>query len=233
MMNPLKKTILSLFFLAVFLLLTTICVGQGDNIEIDRPIDDIHQSSSVDRKWGFKGYSGGMFLQMGYVKSPEFNVYNFAGDAIPVRVEGMSTGIGGKLGFFINQYMRVGIEGYATTTRYGEFHSSYKVGWGGALVEFVYPTKHVMPFVGITLGGGSVSHMILLEKNNDDFDADQIVYKEQGIFVINPAIGIEYFVSRRISLIFKVDYMISGSKQRLDFATGPRAYIGVHFYRRK
>lgn len=186
-----------------------------------------------DKKWGFKGYSGGMFYHLGYVRSNEFMVYNLAGEAIPTRIEGMTSGIGGKLGFFLNKYVRAGIEGYSTTTRYGEFRNSYKVGWGGLVMEFVYPTKRVMPFIGLTLGGGKMKNMILLAKDNNDYHADEIIYKEDGLFIINPAIGIEYFVSKRISLIFKVDYMISGSKDKFDFATGPRAYIGVHFYRKK
>lgn len=221
-----------LLLVALLFLFTNQFFGNTTN---NKDVRDVYSDEmrTDGKRWGFKGYSGGMFYHLGYVRSNEFMVYNLAGQAIPTRIEGMTSGIGGKLGFFINKYVRTGIEGYATTTRYGEFRNSYKVGWGGLVMEFVYPTKRVMPFIGLTVGGGKMTNMILLANDNNDYHADEIVYKEDALFVINPAIGIEYFVSKRISLIFKVDYMLSGSKDKFDFASGPRAYIGVHFYRKK
>jgi len=44
---------------------------------------------------------------------------------------------------------------------------------------------------------------------------------------------VEFFASSRISLIFKMDYMLNIDKKDLIYPQGVRFYLGVHFYQKK
>ncbi|MCL2435272.1 MAG: hypothetical protein FWD09_03915 [Lentimicrobiaceae bacterium] len=184
-------------------------------------------------KWGYKGYSGGMFIHTGYVQSKSFMVYDLQCNAIEQQIKGATFGIGGKMSIYLNRYFRVGGEGYFSTCKYGAYKNICRIGWGGLTFDVLYPVKKWAPFIGVTLGGGSATHLIFIEKPQNDQWAESVVYFRNPLYIVNPVIGVEFFTSSRISLLFKMDYMLNIFKTDHPYPQGVRFYLGMHFYQKK
>jgi len=191
------------------------------------------QETPVQKKWGYKGYSGGMFVHTGYVKSGVFKVFDLQGNEIEKQIKGGTFGLGGKMSVFLNKHFKVGVEGYFSSCRYGINNNSCRIGWGGVTFDVIYPVKKWSPFLGITVGGGSSTNLIFIEKHNNNKNATPVVHYKVPLCIINPAVGVEFFASNRISLLFKMDYMLNVYKSNSAYPHGPRFYLGVHFYHKK
>jgi len=191
------------------------------------------QDTIVSQKWGYKGYSGGMFVHFGYVQSKVFTISGLQCNEIEQQIKGLTFGLGGKMSIYLNRHFRVGGEGYFTTCQYGEYKNSCRIGWGGLTFDLLYPVKKWAPFVGITLGGGTVTHLIFTERQQNNQDITPVIHFSNPLSIINPAVGIEFFASSRISLLFKMDYLINLYKENPYYPQGVRFYLGVHFYRKK
>jgi hypothetical protein len=191
------------------------------------------QDDKPQKKWGYKGYSGGMFVHTGYVQSKQFAVFDLNNNEIKQHIKGTTFGLGGKMNIYLNRYIRVGGEGYFSTCKYGTFKNSCRIGWGGFTFDVLYPVKKWAPFVGITFGGGSANHLIFISQPQNISKAVPIVYFSNPLYIINPAIGVEFFSSSRISLIYKMDYMLNVYKTILSYPQGVRFYLGVHFNQKK
>jgi hypothetical protein len=209
-----KKTIITLFLVLI-------------------PIFIFSQDKNEAKKWGYKGYSGGMFVHTGYVQSKHFTVFDFYGNAIEKQIKGATFGLGGKMNIYLNRYFRVGGEGYFSTCKYGKNKSSCRIGWGGVTFDLLYPVKKWAPFLGITLGGGSATHLIFIEKQQNNIEAIPVAHFSNPLYIVNPAIGVEFFASSRISLLFKMDYIVNVYKIVPYYPQGVRFYLGVHFYQKK
>jgi len=191
------------------------------------------QETIGSKKWGYKGYSGGMFVHTGYVQSGVFKVVDFQGNEIEKQIKGATFGLGGKMSVFLNKHFRVGAEGYFSSCKYGANKNSCRIGWGGVTFDLLYPVKKWSPFLGITVGGGSSTNLIFIEKHNNNKNATPVVHYKIPLCIINPAVGVEFFASNRISLLFKIDYMLNVYKPNSAYPHGPRFYLGVHFYHKK
>lgn len=167
------------------------------------------------------GYSGGMMLHTGYLKS---GVVNFPGAdgavAASMRMEGMTIGIGGAARVHFGKHLRVGAEGYASDLYYGVNHSYEVVGWGGLLADCAWPVKRWTPFAGATIGGGAVKNVTALEITT---------YHHYSFFTIVPFAGVEYALSKTLHLAAKIDYMFNVSNPQADYAKGVRIYFGLMF----
>ena len=190
------------------------------------PIFLFAQSSA----WGYKGYSGGMFVHTGYVQSKSFSVYDEKDNEIKTQIKGATFGLGGKMSVYLNTYFRLGGEGYFSSCQYGATKNSCRIGWGGVHFDGVFPVKKWAPFAGITIGGGNITHFICIEKPQNNKKAFSTVFFKNPLCIINPAIGADFYVSNRISLLFKIDYMFSIYKPEPSYPQGFRFYFGVHFY---
>jgi len=191
------------------------------------------QDIITTKKWGYKGYSGGMFVHLGYVQSKHFTVFDLQNNEIEEQIKGITFGLGGKVNIYLNRYFRVGSEGYFTSCKYGAYKNSCRIGWGGVTFDLLYPVKKWMPFVGITIGGGSATNFIFIEKQQNNNEAAPIVHFTKPLYIINPAIGVEFFTSSRISLLFKMDYMLNVYKRHPSYPQGLRFYLGMHFNNKK
>ena len=201
------------------------------------------QDTEVDRNWGFKGYSGGMFVHTGYIQSKLFTVNDLQNNSIDLRIKNFTFGLGGKISIYLNRYFRIGGEGYFSTCKYrvhpSTIKSSCRIGWGGLTFDILYPVKKWAPFVGVTIGGGSATNLIFTQVKYNNYEAAPVVYFTYPLCIINPTLGIEYFVSNRISLLFKMDYMLNVYQTKLLFLSqntyphGVRFYLGIHFYHKK
>ncbi len=88
-----------------------------------------------------KLFTGGMYPNIGYIS----NDRDFA------HVDGITTGISGKLAFYITNYFRFGTEGYATTYNYPDEKGFYKLGWGGAVMEYYFEVNSFGIAAGATV----------------------------------------------------------------------------------
>jgi hypothetical protein len=191
--------------------------------------------------FAYNGYQGGMMFNIGYVQSRNFQFTDLnqhpLGD--PMQLKGASMGIGGALRVGFGKYLRVGIEGYVSTHKYGPNASSAKVGWGGFLLDSHWHIKRWTIFTGGVIGGGSYTHTTLINHDNsitnypNDFVVENqyVSYRHYPFLVLNPFVGCEYSLTKRISAVAKIDYMLNATNWADDFATGPRFFIGFMFGR--
>jgi len=191
------------------------------------------QVEATHNNWGYKGYAGGMFVHTGYVQSKKFTVLDLQCNEIEQQIKGATFGMGGKMSIALHRFFRVGGEGYFSSCKYGAYKSSCRIAWGGVTFDFTYPVKKWMPFVGVTFGSGSATNLIFIEKQQNNAIATSVVHFSNTLCIINPAIGIEFLASTRISFLFKMDYLLNVYKRVDSYPHGLRFYLGVHFYQKK
>ena len=167
-------------------------------------------------------FRGGMFLHTGLV-------VNQLDDP---TVNGLVTGIGGKITFRMGEHFRLGTEGYVSTFGYGENEGQYKLGWGGILTEYQFNDNRLAPVIGATFGGGKVHDLYMLSGDFHDNIADQAIYKVYTSFVVTPHFSLEYKMTESLNLVGKIDYVFyPGIDYPTYVAKGPRLYFGVLFMR--
>lgn len=181
----------------------------------------------------YRGFSGGMMVHSGYLQSNSFDLQTIQGNYITSsKVEGMPFGIGGAARLHFGKHLRVGGEGYVSNLRYGVKGTTSSLSWGGVLADCVWPLGRWWPFAGLTVGGGAVEHIILQDEPAVDFAAESnAAYREYTFMALAPMVGIEYALSEKIHLTFKMDYVINLSNSQADFPSGPRFFLGFMFYR--
>jgi hypothetical protein len=192
------------------------------------------------RSMAYSGYQGGMMFNVGYVESRDFQFQNNSGLPLgePSRLSGASMGLGGALRVGFGKYLRVGIEGYVSTLKYQPQGSSAKIGWGGLLLDSHWHIKKFTIFTGGVIGGGSYTHITMIDKmgansvENDYIVENQYVsYRHYPFLAIVPFVGMEYSLTKRISMVAKIDYMLNVTNWADDYAAGPRFFIGFMFGR--
>jgi hypothetical protein len=192
------------------------------------------------RSMAYSGYQGGMMFNVGYVESRDFQFQNNSGLPLgePSRLSGASMGLGGALRVGFGKYLRVGIEGYVSTLKYQPQGSSAKIGWGGLLLDSHWHIKKFTIFTGGVIGGGSYTHITMIDKmgvnsvENDYIVENQYIsYRHYPFLAIVPFVGMEYSLTKRISMVAKIDYMLNVTHWADDYAAGPRFFIGFMFGR--
>lgn len=187
----------------------------------------------------YNGYQGGMMFNVGYVQSREFQFQDNNG--LPLgesnRLSGASMGLGGALRVGFGKYLRVGIEGYVSTLKYQPKGSSAKIGWGGLLLDSHWHIKKFTIFTGGVIGGGSYTHIAMIDKGENTTENDYVVenqyvsYRHYPFLAIVPFVGMEYSITKRISVVAKIDYMLNATNWADDYAAGPRFFVGFMFGR--
>ena len=169
----------------------------------------------------FRGYEGGMMLHSGYIE----------GDITPLayHAKGITKGIGGAIRFKLGNHLRVGTEGYTSSMKLLRNGSYVKTSWGGLLADFTCTWGRFAPYLGITVGGGTTTDLIMFAGDNSDWGHEEEAYYHKSPFIaIAPFMGCDYIVNDKIRLTFKVDY-VNGIGNELYLPMGPRAYIGFMF----
>lgn len=182
----------------------------------------------------YNGYSGGMMVNIGYVKSKEFTLIQADGsNSQTLKASGVPLGIGGAIRIKFGNHLRFGTEGYVSTLHYGDYNSSASVGWGGASVDYSWEIKRWTMYVGSVFGGGTYKHLSLLGSTPDDFliEDSTTSYRKYGFAVVDPYIGAEYALTPRIHVTFKADYLVNVSNCQDDFISGFRLFVGFMFCR--
>lgn len=181
-------------------------------------------ASSLDLR--YRGFSGGMMLHTGWISRGHIGV----GGATQ-RIAGLPTGIGGALRLHLGDHLRVGTEGYTSGVSYGEWDSSLTIGWGGLLVDWYWQLGQWAPYVGGTVGGGRVEHLTLTSTPQLDLTPEEgLSYRNYGVGVVTPFVGVDYSLNERMTLTFKGDWLLPLGRREFDFPSGPRFYVGFMFH---
>ncbi len=186
-----------------------------------------------ESKTWYRGFTGGMQVHTGFIQGDPFNVITKEGRMYSQQVKGPAFGIGGKISFYLGDYIRIGGEGYATKTSYGDYKSLQQLNWGGFLIEGVLPLKDFSFIGGTCFGGGKVTNTVLIEDPGLNFITTSALIRRYPLILINPFLGVEYAITPKMQLIFKVDYMMNINKIEPDFAAGARVYLGFMFQHKK
>lgn len=165
---------------------------------------------------------GGMMLHTGFL----------SGQIAPLgyKASGMPFGVGGVARYHLGEHWRVGAEGYVSTLHQMGNGSYIKYGWGGLLGDFHWAFDKVMPYIGLTLGGGATTDFLIMEGPQEEWGpVGEAYYHKQGFFAIDPFVGCDYILSTTVHLTLKVDFL-SGLGKDLQMPRGPRIYFGIIFY---
>ena len=221
------KKFLSLIFITLFVALN-IFATDTDSVVVKRR-----------NSMAYNGYQGGMMFNIGYVQSRDFQFQDNNG--LPLgnfsNLSGASMGLGGALRVGFGKYLRIGIEGYVSTLKYKPQGSSAKIGWGGLLLDSHWHIKKFTIFTGGVIGGGAYTHITMIDKGMNVVDNDYIVenqyvsYRHYPFLAIVPFVGMEYSLTKRISVVAKIDYMLNVTNWADDYAAGPRFFVGFMFGR--
>lgn len=165
-------------------------------------------------------FDGGMMVHTGYLQN-HFSVLDY--DA-----QGMTFGLGGVLRFHLGNHFRVGGEGYVSTMKQMDNGSYIRTSWGGLLADAYWRFGRWQPYVGITVGGGKNSSLLMFEGSAEDWEAetDSFLHNE-SFFFVNPNIGVEFALTEAVHLTLKVDRLIPLSD--IEMPTGVRCYLGFVF----
>ncbi|MBR5830545.1 MAG: hypothetical protein IKY63_04725, partial [Tidjanibacter sp.] len=138
--------------------------------------------------FSYRGFSGGMMLHAGWVSRGDMVV-----SGASQSLSGVTMGIGGAVRLRFGDHLRVGTEGYTSSLGYGKWGSSLSIGWGGLLVDWSWKRGRFTPFVGTTIGGGVVENLTLTrEPALDIAPEDGVSYRNYGVGVVVPFVGVEY-----------------------------------------
>ncbi len=168
-------------------------------------------------------FSGGMMIHTGYL----------TGDIVQINhhVGGMPFGLGGVLRFHFFNHLRVGGEGYVSKLSQLHNASYIRLGWGGLLIDGYWKFGRWSPYVGLTLGGGSLSTLLVRDGDASDWTSEKdALIHNTAIMLIDPFIGVEFALSRSMRLTLKADYILPLT-HRDECPTGVRLYLGVIFSR--
>lgn len=181
----------------------------------------------------FQGFSGGVMVHTGYqfgthAESPETGR----------TLHGATFGIGGAARVNLWKHLRLGGEGYVSTMpQWATNHrqlwqpgSYVRSGWGGILADACWRGEKIWPYIGGTIGGGAVHSLYLFEGNEDDWieETHAMVHK-QSFFYVDPYVGLDWCMTEKVHLTFRLDWMIAVHRAELVYPTGPRLYVGVMF----
>ncbi len=195
---------------AVVLLLIIACLSAGA------------QKDSTRRKV-VHGFDGGMMLHAGYLM----------GNIAPIgyQAKGFTFGIGGVIRVHLGDHWMLGSEGYMSSMAQLKNGSYIKWGWGGILGEFYWAFKKVMPYVGLTVGGGSMTTFLMFDGDSGDWQYEaNAIFNKQTFLAVTPFIGCDFIVGKALHLTLKMDCLNSIGKSGLLRPLGPRLYFGVIFY---
>ena len=169
------------------------------------------------------GFNGGMMLHTGYLFGEMLEIgYN---------AKGVPFGLGGVIRVQLGQHWMVGGEGYVSTLRQLHNGSYIKYGWGGVLGEFYWAFKHVMPYVGLTVGSGAQTSFLMFDGHSGDWTAEsKAVFHKQGFMALTPFIGCDFILTKLLHLTVKADWMTTIADKKLLEPMGPRFYVGLIFY---
>ena len=184
----------------------------------------------------FQGYSGGMMLHAGYLFGKNPSAILPSGESI--SPQGLTTGIGGSLRINLWKHLRVGCEGYVSTMKCGvtdmkdilQSGSYVRTGSGGVLADACWRMEKVWPYIGAAVGGSAMRTLALVDGTEEDWQPEELaMLTKQGFGYVNPYVGIDWCMTKRVHLTLRMDWMLALADKQLVLPTGPRFFFGFMF----
>lgn len=184
----------------------------------------------------FQGCGGGMMVHAGYLFGQNAGAVLPSGENI--SPQGLTYGLGGSMRVHLMKHLRIGCEGFSSTMKSGatdkngilQSGSYVRTGWGGILADACWRLDKVWPYIGGSVGGGAMRSLYIVKGSENDWEPEETaVFHKQGFGYVNPYIGIDYCLTRRIHLTSRLDWMLAFTKEQLILPTGPRLYVGILF----
>ena len=184
----------------------------------------------------FQGCGGGMMLHAGYLFGQPASATLPTGENI--SPQGMTYGLGGSMRVHLWKHLRVGMEGFSSNVKSGltdqrdflQKGSYIRTGWGGVIADACWRLEKVWPYIGGSVGGGAMRTLSVVEGSQDDWNPEQLaILHKQGFGYVNPYVGMDYCITKRIHATFRLDWMLAFAKLGLVYPTGPRLYVGIMF----
>ena len=176
-----------------------------------------------------------MMLHAGYLFGQPITA-SPSGDC--VSPQGLTYGLGGSMRVNLMKHLRIGCEGFSSTMKsevtdqrnYLQKGSYIRTGWGGVIADACWRLEKVWPFIGGSVGGGAMRTLSIVDGSQDDWLAEgSAILHKQGFGYINPYVGIDYCITKRIHATFRLDWMLAFANKQLVLPTGPRLYVGIMF----
>lgn len=195
----------------------------------------------------FTGCSGGMMLHLGYLFAPDAGslfgntVFNSMAD---MPRGGVTFGIGGAAKVHFLNRIHLGGEGFVSTMPLLGNNSQVRSGWGGLVLDHYWTRDRFRPFLGFTLGGGSMRRMYDGEDAttaldqvgaSPESDLTYNAYFRKTMFLfVGPYVGFEYALTQRVAIVCRLDYVVPFGRNLTDeyaymAPSGPRLYVGFMF----
>jgi len=185
----------------------------------------------------YQGFSGGMMGHASYL----FGVNEDAPktqEGILCSPQGGSFGLGGALRVHLWKHLRIGGEGFVSTMNSGttdmkhvlQEGSYIRTGWGGVVADACWRKEKVWPYIGGSIGGGAMRSLYVLNGNQNDWMAENEAYlHKQSFFYVNPYVGVDWCLTQKVHMTFRVDWMMAFNQGDLVMPTGPRLLVGFMF----
>ena len=184
----------------------------------------------------FQGCGGGMMLHAGYLFGQPASATLPIGENI--SPQGMTYGLGGSMRVHLWKHLRVGMEGFSSNVKSGltdqrdflQKGSYIRTVWGVVIADACWRLEKVWPYIGGSVGGGAMRTLSVVEGSQDDWNPEQLaILHKQGFGYVNPYVGMDYCITKRIHATFRLDWMLAFAKLGLVYPTGPRLYVGIMF----
>ena len=184
----------------------------------------------------FQGCSGGMMVHAGYLFGQPVGAILPTGEQI--SMQGLTYGLGGSMRVNLMKHLRIGCEGFSSNVKSGmtdqhnflQKGSYIRTGWGGVIADACWRMEKVWPYIGGSVGGGAMRTLSIVDGSQDDWQAEgTAILHKQGFGYVNPDVGMDYCITKRIHATFRLDWMLAFANKQLIFPTGPRLYVGIMF----
>ena len=185
----------------------------------------------------YQGFSGGMMGHAGYLFGENADAPN-ADNGLICAPQGGTFGLGGALRVHLWKHLRVGGEGFVSTMNSGTTNMKHvlqkgsyiRTGWGGVLMDACWRKEKVWPYIGGSVGGGAMRSLYLLDGSQDDWIAENKAYlHKQSFFYVNPYVGMDWCMTQKVHMTFRVDWMLALHAGEVLLPTGPRLLVGFMF----
>ena len=165
-------------------------------------------------------FSGGMAAQTGYA-SLKNEVASF---------DGLMTGLGGRLQFYLGEHFRLGGGGAAVKMSYT--HNGYednftRISYGGLTAELTTRLKKWQLSAGILGGGGSYSNMHTVSETTEGHLT--VLLEIYSTVVLSPIITVERDLTESIALMLMADYLWGPKLGKNKHLSTPKIHLGVLF----
>lgn len=217
-------------------------------------------SLAAKKRVVFTGCSGGMMLHAGYLFAPNAGVL-FGNTAFNSMADmphgGVTFGIGGAAKVHFLDRIHLGGEGFVSTMPLMGNNSQIRTGWGGLVLDYYWTRDRFRPFLGFTLGGGSMRRMYegeeedgrsmvrpidrtsmsARDKVGESLESDltyNAYFRKTTFLFVGPYVGFEYAITQRVALVCRLDYVVPFGRNLTDeyaymAPSGPRLYVGFMF----